>query len=237
MQLQQQRHQLSCYKTKPVDPGRPAAETMMNGHQSATTMVGCLHGRGPGTLNDGPRVIIASSRTTVTTSKDPFTCTCHLFQQGPSDHQTSMAPASQRMRPVARPAPGLHWSSSESTLPGGGLGDAGVTAEVVRQQRWLQHHHHHYHHSLSHHHQHRPIPVGMTKAMMDEELLRRQGSMMDRASSVSDSQLDCTCCCEWIGRVLLCSCQLPSSSDEANSPSHHLAKNGATSNNNGMFSK
>ena len=153
-----------------------------------------------GALNDGARVIIASSRTTVATAPDPFTCTCHLFQRQVQD-------------PKVAPTTTLHWSSSESTLQGG-------PAEVVRQQRMLHHHPPYYHHRM--------VRPGVPGPMAMEELYRRQQQQwlmhqqhLDRLSSISDTQLDCTCCSEWLGKALLCSCQLPSSSDEAASPSHH----------------
>ena len=52
------------------------------------------------------------------------------------------------------------------------------------------------------------------------------------SDTASATLLDCSladgrcCSCEWLSKALLCSCQLPSSSDEAGSPSR-LNGNGA----------
>ena len=189
------------------------------------TFYGQLHSNGTGALNDAARVIVASSQkrgatvapSSFVTSADPFTCTCHLFQKGPSAQS-----APPRHPPTSATLP---WSSSESTLQG--------TAEVVRQQR-LMHRAHHHHHLL--HHKRLPAVPG-SKAVDDAHFSRQQQWMLhqqclERLSSASDSQLDCTgaCCCEWLGKALLCSCQLPSSSDEASSPSHNKERPSAAQN-------
>ncbi len=153
-----------------------------------TTMVSHFRSNGQGVaLNDGARVIVASAPThrasAITTSLDPFTCTCHLF----SNKLPQQLPQQ------------LHWSSSESTLHGG---SAAAAAAVVRQQRLMQR-------------------LGRAREnQQQQQILQQQLLHLDQLSSMSDSQLECSgaCCCEWLGKALLCSCQLPSSSDEAQSP-------------------
>ena len=162
-------------------------------------------------LNDGAKVIIASSRTTTfttaATTADPFICTCHLFSSQPPP-----GVASQSGLPSA-PAP-LQWSSSESTLQCASVDPALRSARAASGGY---------------------SSAGLAKMMIDEEMYRRQQWLLHqrhlqqmklqrRVSSASDSQLaDCLACncCEWFGKALLCSCQLPSSSDEAPSPSRH----------------
>eukprot|EP00095_Tigriopus_kingsejongensis_P004588 maker-scaffold715_size107919-snap-gene-0.19 protein:Tk04588 transcript:maker-scaffold715_size107919-snap-gene-0.19-mRNA-1 annotation:"hypothetical protein" len=160
---------------------------------------------GSGAFNDQAQVIIAkrSLRPALQAQinpdlDDPFACTCHLYQAKPQE-QTR-----------------LHWSSSESTLGGAITG----AVDSARHQRLL--HHPHYH-QMHHHH---PSQKNKLMVMSEEEWQRRQlqyQQYLERVSSISDSQINCDgqCCCEWLGRALLCSCQLPSSSsDEAPSPSH-----------------
>lgn len=166
---------------------------------------------GSGAMNDHAQVIIASGKHSLSrsalsvgnTMNDTLACTCHLYQPKPQQSQAH-----------------LHWSSSESTL-GGAIAGA---VDSARQQRLLYHPHYQ---SMARHH---TIQRGVNKMMVmsEDEWQRRQQQYqqyLERVSSVSDTQLNCDgqCCCEWFGRALLCSCQLPSSSDEAPSPSPKAA--------------
>lgn len=155
----------------------------------------------PGGGGTGSSTRSAITASTTAAGADPFACTCHLIAAAQQQQQQQQA--AQQLR-----------SSMESS--------GTDSSQSYHAQQVLQHPHYTRFH--------RPLP-GMGKMLTADDIYRRHqqylAERMSQAGSDSSGILpDChgadgVCCsCEWISKALLCSCQLPSSSDEAGSPSH-----------------